>query len=161
MKVLGLHHQTTPHTAFIERVIFGWADTFSAQLHAGNQYHKLQPVFCIVITEFNVLAKADAGAVHLIFELRERNQPEVVLSNHLQIHFLRLYELLQGRLELLEGVWSANFMTAMAATSEVEAGPLSIVLIGDSAVALRFSLQSQAAIYFSNTCTTIPVHFHW
>ena len=28
--------QTTPHPAFIERVMFGWADTFSAQLHAGN-----------------------------------------------------------------------------------------------------------------------------
>ena len=103
-RIFSVEIQTTPHTAFIERVIFGWADTFSAQLHAGNEYRKLKPVFCIVITEFNVLAKADTEAVHLIFELRERNHPEVVLSNHLQMHFLRLYELLQGRLELLEGV---------------------------------------------------------
>jgi len=56
---------------------------------------------------------------------------------------------------LANGVWSANFITAMAATSEVEASPLSMGLIGDSAVALRLSLQSQAAIYFSNTCTAI------
>ena len=103
-RIFNIEIQTTPHTAFIERVIFGWADTFSAQLHAGNAYHKLQPVYCIVITEFNVLAKADTDDVHLIFELRERNHPEVVLSNRLQIHFLRLYELLQGRLDLLEDV---------------------------------------------------------
>jgi predicted transposase/invertase (TIGR01784 family) len=82
--------------------MFGWADTFSAQLHAGNHYRKLKPVFCIVITEFKVLGKVDG--VHLIFELRERNHPEIVLSNHLQIHFLRLYELLQGRLDVLEDV---------------------------------------------------------
>jgi predicted transposase/invertase (TIGR01784 family) len=103
-RIFNIEIQTTSHTAFIERVIFGWSDTFSAQLHAGNQYQKLKPVYCIVITEFNVLAKADTDNVHLIFELRERNHPEVVLSNHLQIHFLRLYELLQGRLDLLEDV---------------------------------------------------------
>jgi len=103
-RVFCIEIQTTPHAAFIERVMFGWADTFSAQLHAGNQYRKLQPVFCIVITEFKILGKADTDDVHLIFELRERNHPEVVLSNHLQIHFLRLYELLQGRLDLLDDV---------------------------------------------------------
>ena len=101
-RIFNIEIQTTPHTAFIERVVFGWADTFSAQLHAGNEYRKLKPVFCIVITEFKIFDKV--GDVHLVFELRERNHPKVVLSNHLQIHFLRLYELLQGRLEVLEGV---------------------------------------------------------
>jgi len=103
-RIFNVEIQTTPHTAFIERVIFGWADTFSAQLHAGNQYQKLKPVYCIVITEFKTLGKADTDDVHLIFELRERNHPEVVLSGHLQMHFLRLYELLQGRMDLLEDV---------------------------------------------------------
>jgi len=101
-RIYNIEVQTTPHKAFIERVIFGWANTFSAQLHAGNQYRKLKPVYCIVITEFKILDKVDGA--HLIYELRERNNPKAVLSNHLQIHFLRLYELLQGRLEVLEGV---------------------------------------------------------
>ena len=101
-RTFNIEIQTTPHAAFVERIMFGWADTFSAQLHAGNQYKKLNPVFCIVITEFKIFDQVDG--VHLVFELRERNRPEVVLSNHLQMHFLRLYELLQGRLEVLEGV---------------------------------------------------------
>ena len=101
-RIFNIEIQTTTHTAFVERVMFGWADTFSAQLHAGNQYRKLKPVFCIVITEFKILG--DVDGVHLVFELRERNRPEVVLSNHLQMHFLRLYELLQGRLDILESV---------------------------------------------------------
>ena len=104
-RIFNIEIQTTPHTAFVERVMFGWADTFSAQLHAGNEYQKLKPVFCIVITEFKVLGKiGKVDGVHLVFELRERNHPEVVLSNHLQMHFLRLYELLQGRLDVLESV---------------------------------------------------------
>ena len=101
-RVFCIEIQTVPHTAFIERVMFGWADSFSGQLHAGHQYHKLKPVFCIVITEFKV--RADLDAVHLIFELRERNRPAIVLSGHLQIHFLQLYELLKGRREVLDGV---------------------------------------------------------
>jgi predicted transposase/invertase (TIGR01784 family) len=92
--------QTTSHPAFVERILFGWADTFSAQLHAGNEYQKLKPVFCIVITEFKIFSQVDG--VHLVFELRERSHPDVVMSNHLQIHFLQLYEVLQGRLDVLE-----------------------------------------------------------
>ena len=101
-RIYNIEVQTSPHTAFVERIIFGWADTFSAQLHAGNQYRKLKPVYCIVIAEFKIFNKVDG--VHLVFELRERNNTKVVLSNHLQIHFLRLYELLQGRVEVLQGV---------------------------------------------------------
>jgi len=101
-RIFNIEVQTAPHPAFIERIIFGWADSFSGQLHAGHQYHKLKPVFCIVITEFKV--RADLEAVHLIFELRERNHPEIVLSGHLQIHFLQLYQLLQGHREALDGV---------------------------------------------------------
>ena len=101
-RIFNVEIQTSPHPAFVERIMFGWADTFSGQLHAGHQYHKLKPVFCIVITEFKV--RSDLDSVHLIFELRERNRPEIVLSGHLQMHFLQLYELLKGRREALQSV---------------------------------------------------------
>ncbi len=101
-RVFNIEIQTTPHAAFVERIMFGWADTFSAQLHAGNEYRKLKPVYCIVITEFEIFG--DVDGVHMVFELRERNHPEVKLSNHLQMHFLRLFELLQGRRDVLENV---------------------------------------------------------
>ena len=68
-RIFNIEIQTTHHTAFVERIMFGWADTFSAQLHAGNQYQKLKPVFCIVITEFKIFGETDG--VHLVFELRE------------------------------------------------------------------------------------------
>ena len=41
-EIFNIEIKTTPHSAFVERIMFGWADTFSAQLHAGNEYRKRQ-----------------------------------------------------------------------------------------------------------------------
>ncbi|MGL4942261.1 MAG: Rpn family recombination-promoting nuclease/putative transposase [Thermoguttaceae bacterium] len=94
--------QTSPHVAFRERILFGWADSYSMQIHAGENYSELRPVFCIVIVEFNIFPNAEG--VHLIFEARERNNHDVLMSNQMQIHVLRLYEVLCGRLESQTGV---------------------------------------------------------
>ncbi len=99
-QIFNIEIQTSPHPAFVERILFGWADTFSAQLHAGNAYTKLQPVFCIVITEFNIFP-GEKG-VHFVFELRDRKRRNLKMSNHLEIHFLRLYEVLTGQENVLE-----------------------------------------------------------
>jgi len=126
-RIFNIEVQTAPHPAFVERIVFGWADTFSGQLHAGSLYHRLNPVFCIVITEFRVVSGADS--VHLVFELRERCHPEIVLSGHLQLHFLQLHGLLQGRREVLDGVsprlrhW-LNFMAFGGVKEEKEMSQL-------------------------------------
>lgn len=70
-RVFNIEIQTTPHAAFVERIMFGWADTFSAQLHAGNEYRKLKPVYCIVITEFEIFG--DVDGVHMVFDLETVN----------------------------------------------------------------------------------------
>ena len=123
--------QTTPHAAFAERVVYGWADTFAAQLHAGDKYKKLNPVFCIIITEFNFLPEAEG--VHLVFELRELSNPNILLSNCLQIHVLRLHDLLRGRRDVLTGVspklqrWASFF----AFGGKVEEEKMSVLVEND------------------------------
>ena len=101
-RIFNIEVQIAPHKSFVERMLYGWVETFSGQLHAGDQYHELKPVFCIVITEFPIFSGDDS--VHLIFELRECNRPAIVLSHHLQMHFLQLCGVFQGRREVLEGV---------------------------------------------------------
>jgi predicted transposase/invertase (TIGR01784 family) len=103
-------------------------------LHAGDKYHELNPVFCIVITEFRIIA--DRDAVHLVFELRERGNPKIVLSDHLQIHFLQLYGLLNGRREILEGV-SANlrrWLNFLVFDSSMEENEMSQLVENDTLV---------------------------
>ncbi|MGL4594447.1 MAG: Rpn family recombination-promoting nuclease/putative transposase, partial [Thermoguttaceae bacterium] len=53
-KKYNIEVQTTPQIAFSERILFGWAESYSMQIHAGHKYTNLLPVFCIVITEFNI-----------------------------------------------------------------------------------------------------------
>jgi len=83
----------------------------------------------------------------LIFELRERNRPEIVLSNCLQIHFLQLYGLLKGRNEVLAGVspgfrhW-LNFMAFGGLKEEQEMAQLvenNPLVMGAVAELQRFS----------------------
>ena len=119
--------QTTPQTAFQERILFGWADSYSMQIHAGKDYVELRPVFCIVITEFDIFPTAEG--VHLVFEARERSDHNLLLSKQLQIHFLRLYDLLQGRLKSLESVSASLkhwllFLTFGGVTGEKEMSKL-------------------------------------
>jgi predicted transposase/invertase (TIGR01784 family) len=126
-RLFNIEVQTASHPAFIERMVFGWAETFSGQLHAGAKYDALNPVFTIVITEFQVI-KED-GSIHLVFELRERNRPEIRLTGHLQMHFLQLYGVLQGRRDALADVspklrhW-VNFMAFGGLKEEKEMSQL-------------------------------------
>ncbi|MDR0870530.1 MAG: Rpn family recombination-promoting nuclease/putative transposase, partial [Planctomycetaceae bacterium] len=93
--------QTNDHTAFEPRILLGWAKTYSGQAARGSQYGELNPVFAIVITEFAIFLKSDK--LHLQFSAREIDE-NIVFSDHLQIHVLRLAPVLQGELDKLNQV---------------------------------------------------------
>ena len=42
--------------------------------------------------------------IHNVFEIRARENPDVLLTDHLQIHFLRISEVQKHRLQQLEGI---------------------------------------------------------
>jgi predicted transposase/invertase (TIGR01784 family) len=92
--------QTDSHPAFFERILQYWAETYSSQMHRGDDYVKLRPVRSIVITEFPVFEPLQK--LHTVFEARSRENPAVLLSDHFQIHFLRLGNLLQNEMAGLE-----------------------------------------------------------
>jgi predicted transposase/invertase (TIGR01784 family) len=94
--------QTYPHPAFKDRILFGWSDSYVSQLLRGNDYTELEPVFAIVITEFPIFT--ESPKIHLEFTPREKDDHHLILSNHFQVHILRLELLFQGHLELLEQV---------------------------------------------------------
>jgi predicted transposase/invertase (TIGR01784 family) len=103
-RFFNIEIQTCPHAAFKDRMLYGWADSYSSQLHRGQDYAELEPVFAIVITEFSIFERSKSDKIHLVFEARERDEPNLVLSDHFQVHLLRLYRLLRGSLELLDDV---------------------------------------------------------
>ena len=92
--------QTQSHTGFYDRMLYYWARTYGIQIQRGEDYHKLRPVRSIVITEFPVFP--ELKRLHTVFELRSRENPAVLLSEHCQIHFLRLGDLLRNNLSGLD-----------------------------------------------------------
>ena len=76
------------HTGFYNRTLYYWTETYEAQIERGEDYPLLRPVRSIIITEFSVFP--ELKQLHAVFELRARENPKVLLTDHLQIHFLRL-----------------------------------------------------------------------
>ena len=86
--VYDVEVQTDSHKGFYDRMLYYWTRTYGMQIQRGEDYKLLRPVRSIIITEFSVFP--ELKWLHTVFEVRARENPEVLLSDHLQIHFLRL-----------------------------------------------------------------------
>ena len=73
------------------RSLYYWSKLYSNQLIEGTIYTKLKPCICINILNFNLLK--DTNTFHNCFLLREINNPEYILTDHLILHFLELPKL--------------------------------------------------------------------
>lgn len=119
--------QIASHSAFPNRVLHYWSDLYSAQLRVGDDYTELRPVTSIIITEFTIFPRLKN--VHNVFHLTAMEDPSFVLTDDLQIHFLRLSDLLKGRWEALEKLhrklkhW-VNFFVFGATKTEEEMSQL-------------------------------------
>ena len=87
-KFYNIEVQRAWHTGFYNRSLYYWSETYESQIERGDFYKLLRPVRSIVITEFPVFP--ELKQLHTVFELRSRENPKVLLTNHLQIHYLRL-----------------------------------------------------------------------
>ena len=98
--IYDVEMQTNPHKHFFDRMLFCWAETYGSQLQRGEGYDLLRPVRSIIITEFPVFS--ELKRLHVVFEARARENPAVLLSDHFQMHFLRLGDLLRNNLSGLD-----------------------------------------------------------
>ncbi len=92
--------QTAEHTGFRNRSLLYWADTYSSLLRIGEKYSKLVPVKSVILTGFPIFPELQN--LHTVFEARSRENPAVVLSDHFQMHFLRLGDMLKRQMEGLD-----------------------------------------------------------
>jgi len=126
--------QRVTDTDFLERMLFGWAETYGSQLLWGEKYDELFPVRSIIITEFSIFPLLKR--LHAVFELRARENPEVLFSDHCQIHVLRLGDLLRNKLSGLDqfGLDLQRWFQFWALGSELEEDKMSAMLQDSPAV---------------------------
>ena len=116
------------HTGFYNRSLYYWSETYESQIERGDYYNLLRPVRSIVITEFPVFS--ELKQLHTVFEIRARENPKVLLTDHLQIHYLRVGNLDRQKLTGLDSlcVGLQRWMQFWAFGSEWEEKKMSAIL---------------------------------
>ncbi len=74
--------------SYANRSLYYWAKNYAGQLGSGEGYGKLNPAVCINLLDFEIFPQLPG--YHSCFQVTEVEQPEYVLSEHLQIHFIEL-----------------------------------------------------------------------
>ena len=85
---LNIEIQIDRDGSYANRSLYYWAKSYTAQLGTGEGYEALNPAVCINLLGFELFPQLPG--YHSCFQVREVDQPEYVLSEHLQIHFIEL-----------------------------------------------------------------------
>jgi predicted transposase/invertase (TIGR01784 family) len=93
--------QMLAHPFLPERLLYYWAKLYPQPLTSGQDYEVLRPTFVICFLN-DVLWGERPQQYHWRFQLRDEQQPGVVLTPHLQIDVLELPKFQQGAEELGE-----------------------------------------------------------
>ena len=80
--------QATYDPSFAVRSLYYWAKFYSSQLKEKMLYSDLKPTVCINLLDFNLLS--DKNQIHSCFLLTEKNNPELVLTDHISLHFIEI-----------------------------------------------------------------------
>ncbi len=92
-EIVNIEMQTSGNATFRNRSLYYWSKLYSSQLEKGSQYASLHPVICINILDFRLFGEQDR--YHLCFMLRELDDPELFLTDHLAVHYLELPQFLE------------------------------------------------------------------
>jgi predicted transposase/invertase (TIGR01784 family) len=87
-RIFNIEIQAMGNELFVNRSIYYWAKNYTGQLEQGEEYRSLNPVICINILEFPLIANSDK--THTTFLLLEKDNQDIRLSDHLEIHFLEI-----------------------------------------------------------------------
>ena len=59
-------------------------------MEKGHEYYKLNPVICINLLDFVLFKDKPASEYHSCHMIRDLDDPETLLTDHLRIHFIEL-----------------------------------------------------------------------
>jgi predicted transposase/invertase (TIGR01784 family) len=70
-----------------KRSLFYWSREFTKSLKSEKDYLELPDVICINIVDYDFLPTRN---YHICFHLREDQEPEIILTNSLEIHYINM-----------------------------------------------------------------------
>lgn len=86
--------QITGNETFKYRSLYYWAKLYTSQLDESDKFQVLKPTICINMVNFTIIP--ETTNVHSCFLLMEKNNPDLVLTDHLIMHYLELPKFLKN-----------------------------------------------------------------
>ena len=87
-RIYNIEIQAQGDESHKSRILYYWAKCYSSQLSEGESYEKLKPVISINLLNFDLIK--ESKDIHSWFSLCKNGNTDLVLTDHLMIHFLEL-----------------------------------------------------------------------
>jgi predicted transposase/invertase (TIGR01784 family) len=118
--IFVVEFQTSERKTFADRMTYYGCRAFGGQMYRGAAYSELNAVIAIAVTTFEMFPQLES--IHNSFRLTAKANPNVVFTDHLQMHILEAAEEKIDRISLLPsalGAW-INFFYYSHLKSEGE-----------------------------------------
>jgi predicted transposase/invertase (TIGR01784 family) len=111
--------QAAGDETFAQRSLYYWAKYYTSQLKETQDFDKLLPTICINLLNFKLIKTSKP--IHHCFLIKEQKNPELVLTEHLILHFIELpkFDLAQFNIESSLERWLYFFKQKGGKTMEV------------------------------------------
>ena len=107
-RLYDIEIQVRDEKSFAQRSLYYWARLYATQIKQKETYTTLHPVICINLVNFKMFP--DATKIHSCFMLLEKDNPEYLLTDHLEMHFIELKKYIQpGLVEAHLDKWLTFF----------------------------------------------------
>lgn len=80
--------QGFPHTDYEKRALYYWSKVYSSNLERGQHYTELKKVYSFNFLNFDLLKNRQY--FHTVFDIRERKDGKIKLTDQLEIHIIEL-----------------------------------------------------------------------
>lgn len=80
--------QVAGNESYKHRSLYYWSKLYNSQINEQDNYRKLKPAICINLLNFSLIDSYERP--HSCFVLKEMQKPELILTDHLLIHFIEL-----------------------------------------------------------------------
>lgn len=82
--------QVLPYKYMVERILEYWAGMYDNKINSGQGYEVLKPSISILIANYRLDQLEDIPKYHTIWNLREKDFHEKIISNNIEIHVLEI-----------------------------------------------------------------------
>ena len=82
--------QVEPYPYMDKRMLEYWGSMYDAKINSGDSYEVLKPTISILITDYKITNLKHISKYHTIWNLREKDFTDTVLTNDIEMHILEI-----------------------------------------------------------------------